>query len=42
MRDLALLDSGIETQYGDKFICLSTCEYTQNNGRLVLVAKRIS
>lgn len=42
VRDLALLDSGIETQYGDKFICLSTCEYTQNNGRLVLVAKRIS
>ena len=42
VRDLALLDSGIETHYGDKFICLSTCEYTQNNGRLVLVAKRIS
>lgn len=37
-----IFDSGIETQYGDQFICLSTCEYTINNGRLVLVAKRIS
>ena len=42
VRKLAIQDSGIETQYGDKFICLSTCEYTTANGRLVLVAKRIS
>lgn len=42
VRDLAIYDTGIETQYGDKFICLSTCEYTIDNGRLVLVAKRIS
>lgn len=42
VRDLAIFDSGIETTYGDQFICLSTCEYTLNNGRLVLVAKRIS
>lgn len=42
VRDLAKYDTGIETQYGDKFICLSTCEYTMNNGRLVVVAKRIS
>ena len=41
VRDLAIFDTGIETQYGDKFICLSTCEYTIDNGRLVLVAKRI-
>lgn len=37
-----IFDSGIETQYGDQFLCLSTCEYSINNGRLVLVAKRIS
>jgi len=36
-----IFDSGIETQYGDQFICLATCEYTINNGRLILVAKRI-
>ena len=27
--------------YGDKIICLSTCEYTQENGRLVVAAVRI-
>lgn len=42
VRDLAIFDSGIETTYGDTFILLSTCEYTIDNGRLVLVAKRVS
>lgn len=28
-------------QYGDKLITLSTCEYSQNNGRFVVVAKLI-
>ena len=41
-RDLAIYDTGIETQYGDQFICLCTCEYTINNGRLGLLAKRLS
>lgn len=35
-------DTGITAQYGDKLITLSTCEYTQGNGRLVVVAKRIA
>lgn len=35
-------DTGVEAQYGDKLICLSTCEYTLVNGRQVVVAKRIS
>lgn len=38
---LALYDTGITAQYGDKLITLSTCEYSQKNGRLVIVAKRI-
>ncbi len=29
-------------EYGDKLLCLSTCEYSQTNGRLVVVAKQIS
>lgn len=37
----ALYDTGLEAQYGDKLISLSTCEYTQTNGRLVIVAKRV-
>lgn len=39
--DLQLYDTGISAEYGDKLICLSTCEYSQVNGRLVVVAKRI-
>ncbi|MBO5953714.1 MAG: class B sortase [Oscillospiraceae bacterium] len=38
---LSLYDTGITASYGDKLITLSTCEYTQENGRLVVVAKRI-
>ena len=41
-------DTGITPQYGDKLLCLSTCEYTMRdpdgslNGRLVVMAVRIS
>lgn len=40
-KELALYDTGITPVYGDKIICLSTCEYSQTNGRLVVVAVRI-
>ena len=39
---LSLYDTGVSAQYGDKLITLTTCEYSQDNGRMVLVAKRIS
>lgn len=43
IRKLAINDSGISVSYGDKFICLSTCEeWPIKNGRLVLLAVRIS
>ena len=43
VRKLAIHDSGISVSYGDKFICLSTCEdWPIKNGRLVLLAVRIS
>ena len=29
-------------KYGDKLITLSTCEYSAQNGRLVVVAKKIA
>lgn len=32
--------TGIVPEYGDKLICLSTCEYTRENGRLVVAAVR--
>lgn len=34
--------TGVKAEYGDMLITLSTCEYTLDNGRLVVVAKRIS
>ena len=39
---LSFYDTGITPQYGDKLICLSTCEYTLDNGRLVVCAVRIT
>lgn len=42
IKSLAFYDTGITPVYGDKIICLSTCEYTQENGRLVVCAYRIS
>lgn len=39
---LSLYDTGVDAAYGDKLICLSTCEYSQTNGRLVIVAKQIA
>ena len=35
-------DTGITPQFGDKMITLSTCEYSQENGRLVVVAVRVA
>lgn len=39
-KELALYDTGVTAEYGDKLITLSTCEYSAQNGRLVVVAKR--
>lgn len=39
-KSLALYDTGITPKFGDKIICLSTCEYSQSNGRLVVAAVR--
>ena len=36
-----LYETGVTAEYGDKLITLSTCEYSQVNGRLVVVAKRV-
>lgn len=41
-KELAFYDTGITPVYGDKLICLSTCEYTLENGRLVVAAVRIT
>lgn len=41
-KKLAFYDTGITPVYGDKLICLSTCEYSLDNGRLVVCAVRIT
>ena len=36
-KELSFYDTGITPVYGDKTICLSTCEYTLENGRLIKI-----
>lgn len=38
---MSLYDTDIVPEYGDKILCLSTCEYSRQNGRLVVAAVRI-
>lgn len=40
-KNLELYSTGVEVNFGDKFVTLSTCEYSQDNGRMVVVAKKI-
>lgn len=40
-RSLSMYNTGIVPQYGDKLITLSTCDYFDDNGRLVVVARRV-
>ena len=40
-KELSLYDTGVTAEYGDKLITLSTCEYSRQNGRMVVVAKKI-
>ena len=41
MADMSLIDTGVTAEYGDKLLTLSTCDYQEENGRFVVVAKRI-
>ena len=38
VRAAALYDTGVEVQYGDRLLTLSTCSYHRDNGRFVVVA----
>lgn len=40
-KELAFFDTQIQCNYGDKFITLSTCDYTSENARFVVIAKQI-
>ncbi|NCB93965.1 MAG: class B sortase [Clostridia bacterium] len=41
-KERSFYDTGITAGYGEKLLTLSTCEYSQQNGRMVVVAKRIT
>ena len=40
-KELSLYDTGITPQYGDKLVTLSTCDYALENGRMVVVGRRM-
>ncbi|MCB8506697.1 class B sortase [Enterococcus durans] len=42
VRAATIYDTGIQAVYGDELLMLSTCSYHTENGRFVLVAKRIT
>ena len=39
--DLSLYETGVTAEFGDTFLMLSTCAYHVEDGRLVVVAKRV-
>lgn len=41
MAEMSLYDTGVTAVYGDKLLTLSTCDYREENGRFVVVARRI-
>lgn len=42
MAALSLYDTGVTASYGDQLLTLSTCDYQENKGRFVVVAKKVS
>lgn len=40
VKEKSLYQTGTTAEYRDKLLTLSTCEYSQKNGRMVLVAKK--
>lgn len=41
MKENSLYDTGIDFSYGDDFLTLSTCDYSVEHGRLVVMARRV-
>ena len=42
IKALQLYDTGVTAEFGDEFITLSTCSFHTEDGRLVVVGKRVS
>ncbi|MCH5345339.1 MAG: class B sortase [Acetatifactor sp.] len=41
IKEVSLYDTGVTAEFGDTFLTLSTCDYYVEDGRFVVVAKRI-
>lgn len=41
IKKIQLYDTGVTSNYGEQLLTMITCEYSQENGRMVVVAKRI-
>ncbi|MGN0132820.1 MAG: class B sortase [Lachnospiraceae bacterium] len=41
MAAVSLYDTGVTASYGDQLLTLSTCDYEEEDGRFVVVAKRV-
>lgn len=41
VKERSFYDTEVTAAYGEKLLTLSTCEYSQKNGRMVVVAKKI-
>ena len=39
-KNLSIYNIDTKFDYGDKFITLSTCEYSQDNGRIIVIGRR--
>ena len=42
MARMSLYDTGVTAEYGDKLITLSTCDSSEEDGRFVVVAKKVN
>ena len=40
-KSLQLYETEVDAEYGDRLLTLSTCEYSQTDGRIVVVAKLV-
>ena len=41
MAQMSLYDTGVKAAYGDQLLTLSTCDSREEDGRFVVVAKRV-
>jgi sortase B len=41
IKKLSVYDTGVEAEFGDEFLTLSTCSYQTEKGRLAVIAKKV-